>query len=136
MNQFDSPIKGSISEKAFSKFETKANHIRMMKQQGSSTSALIFDHITKQATGYFNQKSPFIRHTSLIHEHFNSNHETQKIILRNHTGYFYSSKLHESEFYYHHPFQKKQQYIEISNIELLERTVKENILKDFDVNII
>eukprot|EP01080_Neovahlkampfia_damariscottae_P004690 gene4690-8262_t len=123
MTQFDCQVKSAFLSRESSKYVTRGNNIKMLKQQGISSSALIYDHSTKQATGYFNQKSPFIRHTSLIHEQFNSNPNVQKIILRNHTGYFHSTKLHGTEFYYHHPFTKKQNFIEISNIELLERTI-------------
>lgn len=139
-NDISSQIKGLSSKvrsafinKQQSKYVVKSK-VSFLRQPGVSSSVLIYDHINKKATGFYNHKSRFLHQVSVAHESFQSSKDVKKIILRNNVGYLYSSKVYETEIFYHHPFNhKKGNFIELSGLDSLERTVRENILKDFDI---
>lgn len=128
-----SKVKSAMLSKQQSKYVVKSK-VSFLRQPGASSSVLIFDNINKKATGFYNHKSRFLHQVSVAHENFLSSKNVKKIILRNNVGYLYSSKVYETEIYYHHPFNhKKGNFIELSSLDSLEKTVRENILKDFEV---
>jgi hypothetical protein len=134
--KLSSKIKTSLLSKQQSKYVIKSK-VGFLRQSGYTSSVLIFDGINQQATGFYNPKSRFLNQVSVAHEHIQKNQEVKKIILRNNVGYLYCEKLYETEVYYHQPFlHKKNNFIEISPLESLEKTVRENILKDFEINLL